>query len=200
MMESENSCKLTQFDEFFTIEYPFNVNIAKLEPCQTKDFQSFLNTIPMPFKMTSDMMALDQAALGPLQTLDGVAGQLVTYLQQQSQKIDLLVSYILHQQDDCSARQQGISFGGGGITFSSEQDHALNEIVELKIFLNSENCVIYCFAEIIEITNNDHNCLYKAIYHFIRDEDREMLVRTSLHIQSKQLKQLAKQRNQLTKD
>jgi len=35
-----------------------------------------------------------------------------------------------------------------------------------------------------------------VIFHFIREDDREVLVRTSLHEQSKQLQTLAKQRNQ----
>lgn len=199
-MTTDNNSKLSQFAEFFTIEYPFNVNVAELDISQTKDYQTFLNTMPMPFKMASDMVTLDQASLGPLQTLGSVAGQLVEYLHHQSEKIDLLVSYILNQEDDSATRQQGISFGGGGITFVSEINHQINERVEIKIFLNSENYAIYCFAEIIDILACDDKFLYKAIYHFIRDEDREILVRTSLHLQSKQLQQLAKERNKLAKD
>jgi len=199
-MTTNSESKLGQFNEFFTIEYDFNVNIAPIVNNQLISYQSFLANMPMPFKMASDIVTLDQAALRPLQTLGSVAGQLVDYLHHQSQKIDLLVSYILNEQDEVEKRQQGTSFGGGGITFSSTSHHQVNDIVEIKVFLNNENCVIYCYGEIIELSSIDDTNTYKAIYHFIRDEDREILVRTSLHLQSKQLQLLAKQRNHSAKE
>jgi len=199
-MTPDSESKLKQFDEFFAIEYDFNVNIVSIDSNQTISYQQFLNDMPMPFKMASDIVSLDQAALRPLQTLGSVAGQLVDYLHHQSQKIDLLVSYILNEQDEVSKRQQGISFGGGGITFFSTKIYQVNDIIEIKIFLNSENCAVYCYGEVIEISSIDDKPSYKAIYHFIRDEDREILVRTSLHLQSKQLQLLAKQRNNSAKE
>lgn len=199
-MTTESDTKLTQFNEFFTIEYDFNVNISPIDRSQAVTYQNFLLGMPMPFKMASDIVSLDQAALRPLQTLGSVAGQLVDYLNHQSQKIDLLVSYILSEQDQVENRQQGLSFGGGGITFSSTSEHSIGEIIEIKVFLNSENCVIYCYGEIIDKSATESSKTYKAIYHFIRDEDREILVRTSLHLQSKQLQLLAKQRNSSAKE
>jgi len=198
-MTTDSGSKLGQFDEFFTIEYDFNVNVSLIDHHQSISYQSFLANMPMPFKMASDIVSLDQAALRPLQTLGSVAGQLVDYLHHQSQKIDLLVSYILNEQDEVEKRQQGSSFGGGGITFSSASQYQVGDIVEIKIFLNSENCVVYCYGEIIESSSIDDINTYKAVYHFIRDEDREILVRTSLHLQSKQLQLLAKQRNHSAK-
>jgi hypothetical protein len=40
---------------------------------------------------------------------------------------------------------------------------------------------------------------YKLIFDKIRENDREMLVRASLHLQSKQLQLLTEQRNQASK-
>ena len=159
-------------------------------------YQAFMDKMPMPFKMASEIITLDQAALRPLQTLGSVAGQLVDYLHHQAQKIDLLVSYILNQQDSETERYQGTNFGGGGIVFISEQTFSVGQFIELKIFLNEENCAIYCCGEIIssETTENE-NTSYKVVYQHIREEDREILVRCSLHQQSKQLQILAQQRN-----
>jgi hypothetical protein len=155
-----------------------------------------MNTMPMPFKMASEIITLDQAALRPLQTIGSVAGQLVDYLHHQAQKIDLLVSYILSEQDDEKQRYQGTHFGGGGIIFKSKKNFTVGQFIELKIFLLDDNCAIYCCGEIISANiENAELTNYKVIYHHIREEDREILVRCSLHQQSKQLQVLAQQRN-----
>lgn len=196
MTKSDNLQKLEQFNEFFTIEHEFGVNVSLLAKEKTYDYQSFINNMPTPFKMASDMSSLDQAALRPLQALSGVAGQLVDYLNHQAQKIDLLMGYILNQQIEEESHFQGVSFGGGGITFSSESSFNLGEYVELKVFIESDNCAVYCYGEIIEVNKHENDYQQKVIFHFIRDDDREILVRASLHKQSEQLKALSKKRNQ----
>jgi hypothetical protein len=191
--------KLLQFDEFFSINHEFSVNVTKLEKTALPTFEQFIQQIPMPFKMASEVSTIDQAALRPLQGLHGAASQLVDYLHYQSQKIEMLVSYILSQQDDKETRFKGVLFGGGGIIFCSAAAFELGDFIELKIFIADARCSIFCIAEIIEITaaqNDDTNHHYKVIFHYIREEDREILVRTSLHEQAKQLQALAKKRQQ----
>ena len=68
----------------------------------------------------------------------------------------------------------------------------------MKIFLLDEHSAVYCYAEVIDVVQELGAYLHKVIFHFIREDDREVLVRTSLHKQSKQLQRLAKQRNQET--
>ncbi|TWX47857.1 PilZ domain-containing protein [Colwellia hornerae] len=188
--------KTAQFDQFFSINYPFNVNATIIETDTPPSYQSFMNTMPMPFKMASEIITLDQAALRPLQTLGSVAGQLVDYLHHQAKKIDLLVSYILSEQDNEMQRYQGTDFGGGGVIFTSNNLFNVGQFITLKIFLLDDNCAIYCCGEIISATTTSEEVsCYKVIYHHIREEDREILVRCSLHQQSKQLQILAQQRN-----
>jgi hypothetical protein len=195
-MSEHNNNKAAKFDEFFSINYPFNVNAAIIETDTPQNYQAFMNTMPMPFKMASEIITLDQSALRPLQTIGSVAGQLVDYLHHQAQKIDLLVSYILSEQDDEKIRYQGTHFGGGGVIFISKNNFTVGQFIELKIFLLDDNCAIYCCGEIISASvENDELTNYKVIYHHIREEDREILVRCSLHQQSKQLQVLAQQRN-----
>ena len=195
-MSEHNDNKSAKFDEFFSISYPFNVNATIINTDSPLSYQAFMNTMPMPFKMASEIVTLDQAALRPLQTLGSVAGQLVDYLHHQAQKIDLLVGYILSEQDNEKQRYQGTHFGGGGVIFSSKNNFIVGQFIELKIFLLDDNCAIYCCGEIISASvENDDITHYKVIYHHIREEDREILVRCSLHQQSKQLQVLAQQRN-----
>lgn len=203
--------KLAQYREFFSIEHNFSVNITPLLPEEIIDFEHFLAKMPLPFKIASDMSSIDQAALRPLQGLGGVASQLVEFLNLQAQKIDLLTGYILSQQDEESHRFQGIKMGGGGVKFTSEQPLALGDMLEMKLFLHDDHSAVYCFGEVIDISqvdvsNSESNKTaqqcpsiaqyhHKVIFHFIREEDREILVRASLHQQSKQLQKLAQQRN-----
>mgnify|MGYP000117166500 CR=1 FL=1 len=193
--------KLAQFDEFFSIEHDFNVNVTVVDEKPLPTFEQFMQKMPLPFKIASDIVHIDQTALRPLQGINGsVAGQLVDYLHHQTQKIDLLIGYIISQQDDEKQRFKGNKFGGGGLIFATEQTFEIGQMLELKIFLENNSSAVYCMGEVIETAtslDNDTDILqYKVVFHHIREDDREILVRTSLHEQSKQLQALAKKRNQ----
>jgi len=210
---TNNKEKLQQYHEFFAIEYDFTLNIMPIDESDVTTFDDFVKKMPMPFKLASDMITIDQAALRPLQALSGVTGQLVDFLNHQSQKIDLLIGYILSQQDEEKHRYQGIKFGGGGVKFTAKSAFELGQKLEIKIFLLENNCAVYCYGEVIEVIpdealpdkvmqsnesspQQDQPYQHKVIFHFISEDDREVLVRTSLHEQSKQLQKLSQLRNQ----
>lgn len=186
--------KHNAFNEFFSIEHIFNINISPLEASDINS-ENFINSIPLPFKIASEMSLLDQSAINPLANLKNEATQLVSFLNTQAKKIDLLVTYILSQEDDEKHRFKGIQLGGAGIAFTSEQPYTQSTHLALKIFLIQENCALFCYGEIIEETLVDNIYHYKVLFSQIQDEDRETLVRTSLHLQSKQLKKLSEERN-----
>lgn len=187
--------KLAQYHEFFAIEHHFTVNITPIDNTNELTFEQFTTNMPMPFKLASDVKTIDQTALRPLQGLSGTASQLVDFLNHQSQKIDLLIGYILSQQEDEKQRYPGKSFGGGGVTFTANCAFNIGQLLEMKVFLLEESCAVYCYGEVIEASSVGDEIHHKVIFHFIREEDREALVRTSLHKQSKQLQKLANQRN-----
>jgi hypothetical protein len=188
--------KLAQYHEFFSIEHGFSVNIIPLDKNENHTFEQYLAAMPMPFKLATEMNTIDQSALRTLQGLGSSAAQLVSFLNQQSQKIDLLIGYILSQQDEVQHRYQGTKFGGGGIKFIAPAAFIVGQLLELKIFLLESNCALYCYGEVIDVELTNEQFTHKVTFHFIREEDREILVRTSLHEQSKQLQKLAKLRNQ----
>lgn len=189
--------KLALFDEFFSIDYTFNVNAKQLSTDHLPSYEQFIHNMPMPFKMSSEIHSLDQSALRPLQAVAGVANQLMEYLNHQAQKMDMLVGYILAQQDVEQERYQASKFGGGGVIFQAPSTAVFNtgDFIELKLFFNAENNAIYCIGEIVETDTEEAFNQHKVIFHHIREEDRELLVRNSLHQQSKQLQALAQQRN-----
>lgn len=200
-MNNETTAQKTaKYNEFFSIDHEFSINILPIEADKNISYEQFIADMPAPFKMASDMSSIDQAALRPLQALSGVASQLVEFLNHQSAKIDLLIGYILSQQDDEKHRYQGLKFGGGGLLFTADKAFDLAQLLEMKIFLLNENYAVYCYGEVIDVEQKQNNYLHKVIFHFIREDDREMLVRTSLHEQSKQLQLLVKQRSKDAKD
>ncbi|KGJ96093.1 PilZ domain-containing protein [Colwellia psychrerythraea] len=188
--------KLTQYHEFFAIEHEFSVNIMTIDNTEATSFEQFSANTPIPFKLATDMSVIDQSALRSLQNLGNSASQLVNFLNQQSQKIDLLIGYILSQQDEVQHRYQGVKFGGGGIKFIAPMAFSIGQLLELKIFLLESNCAIYCYGEVIAVEAINELFTHKVTFHYIREEDREILVRSSLHEQSKHLQKLAKLRNQ----
>jgi hypothetical protein len=201
MPTSDRETKLTQFNEFFSIDHNFNVNVVNIDNQILPSFEQFMQRMPLPFKIASDIVHIDQTALRPLQGIsNNAAGQLIEYLHHQTQKIDLLIGYIISQQDEEEHRFQGINFGGGGLIFYSNQPFKLGKMLELKIFLENNSSAVYCMGEVIDThTNNDTSIKsktyqIKVVFHYIKEDDREILVRTSLHEQSKQLQVLAKNR------
>tara|TARA_B110000881_G_scaffold215464_1_gene229535 strand:- start:152 stop:793 length:642 start_codon:yes stop_codon:yes gene_type:complete len=195
---TSDTSKLDFFSEYFSIDYNFTVNVSSLIG-ELPSYDEFMQQMPLPFKIASDIVSLDQSALQPLQALSGVANQLVDYLQYQNKKVDLLIGYIISQENNPAQSAQGIKIGGGGIVFTSNKSYQLGEKLPLKIFLKDDSLGVYCLSEIVEIseTNTADNTVfsYKVIFHYIREDDREILVRCSLHEQSKQLQALAQKRS-----
>ena len=87
--------KLAQYHDFFAIEHQFSVNIMPIDNNEAHSFDQFIASIPMPFKLATDMSAIDQSALRSLQNLGSSATQLVNFLNQQSQKLIYLLAIFL---------------------------------------------------------------------------------------------------------
>lgn len=196
MTTNDLQTKLQQFDEFFSIEHGFNINLRPLSNKEVSSYEQFLAHMPLPFKMASEVTNIDQSALRAIQGLGGVASQLTDFLNLQAHKIDLLVGYILSQQDEEAMRYSGIRFGGGGVIFQSNDSFESVQRLEMKVFLIEENCAIYCIGELVESIETESGFEHKVIFEHIREEDQEALVRHSLHQQSKQLQALAQKRRE----
>lgn len=181
--------KLEQFHEFFTIKHNIKINLKELDDNfalpGTHDFTDYM---PYAFRIASEVSTLDSKALRPLRHLGDHATELVDFLNHQSRKIDLLMSYILHQQDDETMRYSSIEFGGGGVTIESDKPFEIGTRAELKLFLAEEATAVYCFAEVITCQASEDKYHISLIFTRIREEDQELLVRASLHLQTQQLR------------
>ncbi len=185
--------KKAQFEEYFMIAHGINVNVT---PCsndfELPDVDDLETAMPYAFRIASEMATIEAQALRPLRHLSDHAETLAEYLNHQARKIDLMMSFILHQQDDEKYRYQTSKFGGGGVVITSTSPMNIGDNVELKVFLDSEAAAIFCFGEVITCDQEQDDYHIAFIFNRIREQDQELLVRASLHLQTQQLRKRAK--------
>lgn len=181
-------------NEYFLVNYQLAINVEPLQDDESiPDTQQFEQQIPAPFRMASDLAAIDAQSLQPLKLNNETTKALWGYLQAQNQKINTLLSYVLSQQDEQQFHYQTDAFSAGRCIFTADNnDFYSQQKVRLKIFIPEESAAIYCYAKVSAIRANSIELTYQQI----REEDRELLIRSTLHIQSKQLKLRAAQRTQ----
>jgi Tfp pilus assembly protein PilZ len=186
--------KQQQFHEFFTIKHNIIVNMQEVEAgFVLPSAEQLTDHMPYAFRIASDLSSIDSKALRSLRGLGEHAVELAEFLNQQSRKIDLLMSLVLQQQDEVENRYLSYEFGGGGVTVICDQEIALGKVMELKLFLNEEATAIFCFGEVISCKPVDEQFYVSLIFTRIREQDQDLLVRASLHQQSVQLRRRTEQ-------
>ncbi len=183
--------KRAQFDEYFMIAHDIPVNVQPVADDAVPAAADLDTSMPYAFRIAGEMAAIEAQALRPLRNLGDHAAALTEYLNHQARKIDLMMSYILQQQDDESCRFNTTRFGGGGIVIQSSAPFEPGTKAELKVFLNQEAAAIYCFGEVIACEAQEDGYHVSFIFCSIREQDQELLVRASLHLQTQQLRKRA---------
>ena len=195
MSEPSLEQKKAQFDEYFSIAYRMNVNVRPLEDDEEiPDEDEIEERMPYAFRIASEMASIEAQAIRPLRNLSDHAESLADYLNHQARKIDLMMSFVLHQQDEPKHRFHTVKFGGGGVVIESDNPLEVGSHAELKLFLNEEAAAIFCFGEVITCEQAEDSYHIAFIFNTIREQDQELLVRASLHIQTQQLRKRAKEK------
>jgi len=185
-----NESDQTLFLEYFQLDHEIQVNVKSGGAWHSvPSFEEFLRAIPVPFKIATEMKGLEQTMLRPLRQLGDVIEPLADYLKAQSRKIDLMMTYILQAEDEKELQFVTKSYGGGGFTFISNEIFTPNDWVICKLFFDEEAAAVFCFGKVAECESLGEEAGYinTVVFHHIREEDREVVVRASLHQQSKQL-------------
>ncbi|GFD71182.1 PilZ domain-containing protein [Alteromonas marina] len=195
MSELSLEQKQAQFDEYFSIAHCINANVRPLGMDETVPNEDALeDSMPYAFRIASEMAALEAQAIRPLRNLGDHAETLAEYLNHQSRKIDLMMSFVLHQQDEPEHRFKTVKLGGGGVIIDSKEALDVGTKAELKLFLDAEAAAIFCYGEVITCEQVVDSYHIAFIFNSIREQDQELLVRASLHIQTQQLRKRSKER------
>ncbi|GLR70178.1 PilZ domain-containing protein [Agaribacter marinus] len=188
--------KQAQFASFFLMEHPLPINILPASSAQTTaSMPEFEQSMPYAFRIAAEMSEIEAQALRPFRSMGDKFEELVTYLQLQAKKMDLMMSYILQEQDDPEYRHVTQKFGGGGIIVQTQMQVEIGAAVVIKLFLEDESAAVFCLAEAVDSVKTDDG--YETSYYFthIREQDQELLVRASLHLQTKLLRKQKSKNN-----
>ncbi|MCM0147162.1 PilZ domain-containing protein [Photobacterium galatheae] len=185
-------------DEYFSVHAGLTINVEPLpEHFELPDDPTFIREIPPLFRVASECSELEHNAEKALQQESKSMNRtLLDYLAAQNHKMNLLLSFVLAQQDDPAFRQITQTFGASQLTYLSQQPMTAGSQVRLKLFLENPPAAVYCYASV-------QNCqpagddTFEVTLHYSRlqEEDRDLLIRAALHIQQKLLRQRAMQRN-----
>lgn len=189
--------KQAQYDEFFMISHNLNANVTLLEDdAPLPEVDKLETAMPYAFRIAGEMANIEAQALRPLRNLGELATELASYLNHQSRKIDLMMSFILQQQDEPKDRFTTLKFGGGGVLILSPSEMPLGSHAQIKLFLTEEAAAIFCYGEVIACQQESDGYHIAFIFNRIREQDQELLVRASLHLQTQQLRKRAQAREE----
>lgn len=195
-MDSQQLAVLAdQFNDLFRIEHAIPLNVKPIAP-DDLSMTAFESHIPEPFRMAADMATMDKSLARSLNQLGDLGDELIQYLRLQSRKIDSVMRFLLLQQDDQNYRATSQTYGGSALTFFRHEPMVTGQLIEIKLFLQNNDGAVYAWGRVIGSEPMQDQYLIKATYTHILDEDREIIVRASLHEQSRQLKRKAELRQQ----
>ncbi|BEE09488.1 PilZ domain-containing protein [Aeromonas dhakensis] len=187
-------------EQFFSVTHATPVNVIPMPgDFHLPSLEALEAELPEPFRIASSITSIDMVTSRLLRNQSESMHDLVEIINQQSRKIDMIMGYVLSVQDHPEHRFHTLRFGAGQLTYlHPRQGHGeaphLHQIVRLKIFLREEASAIYCYGQVKQLEPSEHGTQVVLDYVRIREDDRELLVRASLHIQSKQLKLRAQDR------
>ncbi|ELM3720617.1 TPA: PilZ domain-containing protein [Aeromonas hydrophila] len=187
-------------EQFFSVTHATPVNVIPMPgDFHLPSLEALEAELPEPFRIASAITSIDMVTSRLIRNQNDSMHDLVEIINQQSRKIDMIMGYVLSVQDHPEHRFHTLRFGAGQLTYlHPHQGHGevphLHQIVRLKIFLREEASAVYCYGQVKQLEPSEHGTHVMLDYVRIREDDRELLVRASLHIQSKQLKLRAQDR------
>ncbi|RUO44397.1 hypothetical protein CWE15_04275 [Aliidiomarina taiwanensis] len=201
-MAGNKPTALERFNEYYSIQDSLPMTVCALPDSQTTPtWEAFEQEVPDVFKLASELHSFDTETHNALRRL-GELGELIhTILHQQNTKLNALLGYVLRNEDHPEQRQSTLAFGAGGVQYMDNQaTFELGQPLLLKLFIPASTqhsmAAIYSYAEVAAIEESDQGRIITLAFTRIREDDRELLVRASLHAQTRLLKKRAENREE----
>ncbi len=183
--------------DFFTVHHSLTANIEPLDA----DFvlpsaERFIAEIPMPFLVASEFSQQDQLAdQARLELRNSNFKQVIALLDAQNEKLNLLLSFILAQQDEANYRCHTLSFGASQFSYLATEPVTSGQLFRAKLFLETPAAAIYCYAHATDCQPLEDGYEVTMRYDHLRDVDEDLLIKAALHQQQKLLRQRSLQRD-----
>ena len=180
-----------QHNDFFTVNGPLKANIEPVPQGSTlPELEQYIAEIPAPFVASSEFALLDQQNDATKHELNQHnlkhVGELI---EQQNRKLNLLLNYLISQQDAPEFRYMTTSFGAGQLTYLSRQSLELGQYARVKLFLDHPPAGIFCYAQVSEITPAEQGFEVTLTFVRILEEHQDLLIKAALYQQQKLLRQ-----------
>ncbi|MDW6003683.1 PilZ domain-containing protein [Vibrio mangrovi] len=183
--------------EFFTVLHALTINIEPLETGATLPSEEvFESEIPVPFIVACEFSHLDQLSDIARQELkNNDFKNLIQLLDSQNNKLNLLLNFMLSQQDNPSQRYQTESFGASQFTYSASHPVEPGTLLRVKLFLNHPPAAIYCYAHVEACQAEEEQYIITVKYDLLRESDQDLLIKAALYQQQKLLRRRSLERN-----
>ncbi|WP_372378164.1 PilZ domain-containing protein [Vibrio natriegens] len=183
--------------EYFTVHHSITINVEALgTDFALPDEETFVAEIPAPFIVACEFSQLDMLsdnARSELKNKD--LKHVISLLDTQNTKLNLLLSFMLSQQDDASVRYQTTQFGASQLSYHANSKLDTEQLVRVKLFLDNPAAAIYCYAKVVECASSDQGFLVTLKYKMLRDADQDLLIKAALYQQQKLLRQRSLERD-----
>lgn len=177
--------------EYFTVHHNLTVNVEPLPSEESlPPFDQFESEIPAPFLVASEFSNLDlmnDNARNELKSKD--LKHVIALLDTQNAKLNLLLTFLLAQQDVDTFRYQTTSFGASQFSYLASTSLAIEQKVRVKLFLDHPAAAIYSYGHVVHCEQQDGQCLITIKYDLLRDLDEDLLIKAALYQQQKILRQ-----------
>lgn len=206
---NNQAAMMAQYQDYYAVREGLDINIVPLAADAMIPSQAdFAQHAPAVFKLASELQVVDASAIAQLRGLGDAAKVISDVLNQQNRKLTALLGYLLRNEDDPEHRFQAFEYGGAGIGFNNQTALAIGQWVEIKIFLPAESAAIYCLGQVCSCEptasatsaptaqTSEPEYQIKVLFQRIEDSDRELLIRASMHAQTRLLKKRANERNE----
>ncbi len=177
--------------EYFTVHHSLTINVEPLtNDFEFPSYESFVSEIPAPFIVASEFSQLDQLSdAAKLELKNNDFKHVVQLLDTQNSKLNLLLTFMLSQQDDPQYRQVTKSFGASQLSYYATQAIPTATKLRIKLFLEHPAAAIYCYATVDSIEEQNGDNIVTVKYDLLRDTDQDLLIKAALHQQQKILRQ-----------
>lgn len=175
-MESEN---------YFSVPCRLPVNIAALAGLDPNcDDASFEAHIPDVFRLAGEVATLDAAGLRSLRAVGDSARELAEHLNLLSRKINAVMGYVLLREDDAANRCHSRRLSAEALWLDEPLPLPEGSAVSIKLFVPEEQLAIYGWGQVAATTAEGSQIRFTRL----REQDRELLIRVTLHQQTRLLK------------
>ncbi len=182
--------------EFFTVHHKLTVNVELLDQdFSLPDHATFVSEIPVPFIVASEFSQLDgltESAMNELKNSD--FKDVIQLIKHQNSKLNLLLSFMLAQQDKKESRYSTTCFGASQFTFKANKKILPGTVARAKLFLDHPPAAIYCYGEITASIEVERGFEITLTYQLLRDSDQDLLIKAALYQQQRLLRQRSVER------